>query len=207
MTGKFETKEEIIKWKYHGKIGAKSENDFKKKSKKRNSDKEGTIWRSGEEVEEEKKYLEGPIKIKITAENDFYSSFFKLSGCVPIDVQVYFKRHFPKTEVEKEDSFKFFLKKCGLNAKVYMNTFYGKAENSKSSIFLRELAGRITSAGKYNLNLVTEFVTKKGFRIKYGDTDSLYFTCPEKYFRKCDEAFSGKNFLRKRTELKWLKLL
>ncbi|CAI2197754.1 8341_t:CDS:2, partial [Funneliformis geosporum] len=31
MTGKFETKEEILKWKYHGKIGAKSENDFVKK--------------------------------------------------------------------------------------------------------------------------------------------------------------------------------
>src|SRR4051794_25506594 len=31
MTGKFETKEEIIKWKYRGKIEAKSENDFVKK--------------------------------------------------------------------------------------------------------------------------------------------------------------------------------
>ncbi|CAI2174899.1 4207_t:CDS:2 [Funneliformis geosporum] len=31
ITGKFETKEEIIKWKYHGKIGAKSENAFVKK--------------------------------------------------------------------------------------------------------------------------------------------------------------------------------
>ncbi|CAI2200549.1 19182_t:CDS:2, partial [Funneliformis geosporum] len=63
--------------------------------------------------------------------------------------------------------------------KVYMNTFYGEADNSKSPIFLRELAGRTTSAGKYNLNLVAEFVTKQGFGIKYGDTDSLYLTCPD----------------------------
>src|SRR5581483_3817950 len=68
--------------------------------------------------------------------------------------------------------------------KVYMNTFYGEAGNSKSSIFLRELAEGTTSVGKYNLSLVAEFVTKKGFGIKYGDTDSLYLTCPEKYYGK-----------------------
>src|SRR4051794_5500120 len=73
-----------------------------------------------------------------------------------------------------------------------MNTFYGEAGNSKSPIFLRELACGTTTAGKYNLNLVAEFVSKKGFGIKYGDTDSLYLTCPEKYYGKCDEAFSRK---------------
>ena len=46
--------------------------------------------------------------------------------------------------------------------KVYINTFYGEAGNSKSPIFLRELAGGTTSAGKFSLNLVAEFVTKKG---------------------------------------------
>jgi len=73
-----------------------------------------------------------------------------------------------------------------------MNTFYGEAGNSKSPIFLHELAERTTSAGKFSLNLVAEFVTKKGFGIKYGDTDSLYLTCPDKYYEKCDEAFSRK---------------
>jgi hypothetical protein len=34
MTGKFETKEDILKWKYRGKIGAKSENNFKKGKKR-----------------------------------------------------------------------------------------------------------------------------------------------------------------------------
>ncbi|GBB97419.1 hypothetical protein RclHR1_29900002 [Rhizophagus clarus] len=450
MTGKFETKEEILKWKYRGKIGAKSENVFKRKGK--NTDEEEIVWRSGEEVEEVKEYLGGPIKIKITAEEDFYSSFLKLPGCVPIDVRVCLKKYFSKAEVEKGGSLKFFLKKCGLDAKadmpydemwkiyseakkdpspstarkmrevanyciidalrcqellvklsqindyrevasiahvslfdshyrangmkvrnllgayafkrdmlfstkvceniekgkypgsyvfppkkgietrrpvtgldfaslypslimaynlspdkiilthgeaeiaeknrnilhkiefpfnnrtiqawsvrhdnqfekkglypvvledlynkrvelkahltaigkkklqlgkiissakkrgkkipeslnseysavcfdyaltdskqralkVYMNTFYGEAGNSLSPIFLRELAGGTTSAGKYNLSLVAEFVTKKGFGIKYGDTDSLYLTCPEKYYEKCDEAFSRK---------------
>jgi DNA polymerase elongation subunit (family B) len=65
--------------------------------------------------------------------------------------------------------------------KVYMNTFYGEAGNSKSPFFLRELAGGITSAGQYNIDLVAKFVSGKGFGIKYGDTDSLYLTCPDKY--------------------------
>ncbi|CAI2185931.1 1715_t:CDS:2 [Funneliformis geosporum] len=68
-----------------------------------------------------------------------------------------------------------------------------KTGNSKSLIFLRELAGGTTSNGKYNLNLATKFVTKKGFGIKYGDTDSLYLTCQDKYYEKCDEAFSRKD--------------
>ncbi len=73
-----------------------------------------------------------------------------------------------------------------------MNTFYGKTENSKSPIFLHELAEGTISTGKYNLNLITEFVIKKVFGIKYGDTDSLYLTYPENYFGKCDKTFSRK---------------
>ncbi|PKK58421.1 hypothetical protein RhiirC2_720530 [Rhizophagus irregularis] len=118
MTGKFETKEEILKWKYRGKIGAKSENNFKK-GKKKNTDEAETIWESDEEVEEEKDFMEA-IKIKITAEENFFSSFLKLPGCVPIDIRVCLKKHFLKAEVEKEGSLKFFLKKGGLDAKADM---------------------------------------------------------------------------------------
>ena len=117
---KFETKEDILKWKYRGKIGAKSENVFKKKGKKKNTDEEGTIWGSGEEVEEVKEYLGGPIEVKITAEENFYSSFLKLPGCVPIDVRVCLKKQYPRSEVEKEGSLKFFLEKFGLDAKADM---------------------------------------------------------------------------------------
>ncbi|RGB22170.1 hypothetical protein C1646_678030, partial [Rhizophagus diaphanus] len=78
MTGKFERKEEIIKWKYRGKIGAKSENDYIKKYPVKTPEK-------GEDPEE-KEYMGGPIKIKISAEEDFTSSFLELPGCVPIDV-------------------------------------------------------------------------------------------------------------------------
>jgi DNA polymerase elongation subunit (family B) len=74
---------------------------------------------------------------------------------------------------------------------IYEHFLWG-AGNSKSPIFLRELARGTTSARKYNLNFITKFITKKGFGIKYGNTKSLYLTCPDKYYEKCDEAFSRK---------------
>ena len=79
-----------------------------------------------------------------------------------------------------------------------MNTFYEEAGNLKSPIFFRKLAEGTTLAGKYNLNLVAEFVTKKGFGIKYGDTDSLCLTCPDKYYEKCDEVFSRKELSKEK---------
>ncbi|RIB08439.1 hypothetical protein C2G38_2211662 [Gigaspora rosea] len=410
MTGESKTKEEILKWKYRGKIEAKSENNFNKKSEKYTTEE-------GEEDPEEKEFMMGPIKIKISAEEDFTSSFLKLPGCVPIDVRVCLKKHYPRAEVDKKSSLAFYLKLCGLDAKanmlydkievasiayvslfdshycangmkvrnllgayafkremvistripentekgkypgayvfppkkgietrrpvmgldfaslypslimaynlspnkiilthieadiaqnngknlhkieftfnnrtvrawsikhnnqlkkkglysviledlfnkrlnlkarlaplgkkkqhlekminsfkkkdkkipeslnseyssicfdydyfdskqralkVYMNTFYGEAGNSKSPIFLRELAGGTTSAGKYNPNLIAEFVTKKGFGINYGNTDSLYLTCPDGYYEKCNEAFSRKELSK---EVYWTEMV
>lgn len=68
--------------------------------------------------------------------------------------------------------------------KVFMNTFYGEAGNKLSPLFMLELAGGVTSAGQYNLQMVAKFVEAKGFGIKYGDTDSLYLTCPPSCYFK-----------------------
>ncbi|CAG8478216.1 15186_t:CDS:1 [Funneliformis caledonium] len=86
--------------------------------------------------------------------------------------------------------------------KVYINTFYKEAGNSKSLIFLYKLACETITVGKYNLNFVIEFVLKKGFRLKYENTDSLYLTCPNRYYKKCNEAFSRKELSK---EAYWLK--
>ncbi len=72
-----------------------------------------------------------------------------------------------------------------------MNTFYEEAGNSKSPIFLHALAGETTLAGKYNLNLVS-------------DTDSLYLTYPDRYYEKCDEAFSRKELFK---EVYWAEMV
>src|SRR5436190_16179728 len=55
-----------------------------------------------------------------------------------------------------------------LALKVYMNMFYGKTESSGSPFFLRALAGRVTSAGQWNIKLIADLVKSKRFSIKYG---------------------------------------
>ncbi|RHZ45605.1 hypothetical protein Glove_668g26 [Diversispora epigaea] len=83
--------------------------------------------------------------------------------------------------------------------KLYMNSFFGETGNSLSPFFFLQLAGGVTSAGQYNIKLVAEYVTKKkGFGIKYGDTDSLYLTCPTKCYKECDIAYNnGKGTITK----------
>ncbi|RIA94869.1 hypothetical protein C1645_689467, partial [Glomus cerebriforme] len=60
---------------------------------------------------------------------------------------------------------------------------------SDSPFYKLELARGVTSAGQENIKLIAEFVKKKGFGIKYGDTDSLYLTCPDSYYEKCDLSY------------------
>lgn len=74
--------------------------------------------------------------------------------------------------------------------KVFMNTFYGEAGNAISPFFLLQLAGGVTSAGQYNIKMVADFVTEKKFKIKYGDTDSLYLAAPENVFVDVDKRYA-----------------
>lgn len=73
--------------------------------------------------------------------------------------------------------------------KVFMNTFYGEAGHSISPFFLLQLAGAVTTAGQYNIKMVADFVRMKGFRIKYGDTDSLYITPTDSIFVEFDRNY------------------
>ncbi|GES98604.1 DNA polymerase family B-domain-containing protein [Rhizophagus clarus] len=65
--------------------------------------------------------------------------------------------------------------------KMYMNTFYGTAGDSKFPFFF------------------------KGFQIKYGDTDSLYLVLSERCFQKYDEAYDSGNGILK--EEYWSKMM
>jgi len=70
-----------------------------------------------------------------------------------------------------------------------MNTFYGEAGNNLSPFYQLQLAGGVTSAGRRNIKFVRKFVEDKGFGVKYGDTDSLYLTCPGECFQECDQKY------------------
>ncbi len=71
-----------------------------------------------EDMKEE--FRRNSIFIKISSENIFKSFFLKIFKCVLIDVCAYFKRLYPYSEVEKENSLKFYLKLCELKSKADM---------------------------------------------------------------------------------------
>ncbi|RHZ69496.1 hypothetical protein Glove_283g179 [Diversispora epigaea] len=97
-----------------------------------------------------------------------------------------------------EKSFEYTCINSKQNAfKIYMNTFYGEAGNNISPLYLLELAGGVTSAGQRNIKFVKKFIESKGFKVKYGDTDSLYLTCPGECFQECDQKYKLDQLSRK----------
>ncbi|CAI2196500.1 16669_t:CDS:2, partial [Funneliformis geosporum] len=131
-------KEYIISTYSNGCGRAKSENNFVKKYPVK-------ALEEGEEDLEEKEYMGGLIKIKISAEDDFTSSFLKLPGCEPIDICVFLKKRFSHSEVEKKGSLKFFLQKFGLDSKTDMPydkmwKIYSEMKKSTSSSTMKKVA-------------------------------------------------------------------
>ncbi|CAI2191583.1 7600_t:CDS:2, partial [Funneliformis geosporum] len=109
--------------------------------------------------------------------------------------QAEIKGLYPKEELEKKINL---AEERGILAlKVYMNTFYGEAENSESPFFLRVLTGGVISAGQQNIKLIANLIRSKRFSVKYRDTDFLYLVCPEECFQKCDEAYDNGNGISK----------
>lgn len=80
--------------------------------------------------------------------------------------------------------------------KVFMNTFYGLLGDPTNSLYIVELAGAVTSAGIASLKKVHKFVTKNGYKVKYGDTDSLYIIPPDSVFVECDELYKKKKITK-----------
>lgn len=73
--------------------------------------------------------------------------------------------------------------------KVLANTFYGKSGQFGSSLYELLVAAGITTAGQESIKKVASFVISKGFKVHYGDTDSLYITCADELFAECDAAY------------------
>ncbi len=58
-----------------------------------------------------------------------------------------------------------------------MNTFYGEAGNSLSPMYNILVAGSVTSKGKELLSRAHDIAEANGWKVHYGDTDSLYLSC------------------------------
>ncbi|MBN2810690.1 MAG: DNA polymerase II, partial [Spirochaetales bacterium] len=58
--------------------------------------------------------------------------------------------------------------------KILMNSFYGVLGTPSCRYARTELAGAITSFGKMCLHFARDFFTERGYRVLYGDTDSVF---------------------------------
>lgn len=97
-----------------------------------------------------------------------------------------------KKESKKDDSVTFNYNYCNSKQKalkVFMNTFYGETGNKISPFFVLSIAGGITFEGRKNIKAVAEFVKEKGCRLYYGDTDSVYISCPKRNFLEYDKKY------------------
>lgn len=54
--------------------------------------------------------------------------------------------------------------------KVYMNTFYGESGNKRSPLFMLQIAGGITTAGRDNIKRAYNFVEERECKVFYGDS-------------------------------------
>jgi DNA polymerase-2 len=62
--------------------------------------------------------------------------------------------------------------------KIIMNSFYGVLGNQACRFFHPDLAGAITRTGQWILLESKRFLESRGFRVLYGDTDSLFVHAP-----------------------------
>lgn len=73
--------------------------------------------------------------------------------------------------------------------KILANTFYGKSGDYTSSIYELLVAAGITCAGQRSIKTVAAYVANRGFKTHYGDTDSLYLSCPDTVYEQCDKKY------------------
>ena len=69
--------------------------------------------------------------------------------------------------------------------KIIMNTFYGETGNPLSPLYIPALAGGVTTIGREYLVSVKKYIEDvHKCDVKYGDTDSLYFSIDESLFEE-----------------------
>jgi DNA polymerase-2 len=113
----------------------------------------------------EQALLAGPaLKNPIIAPNG--ARFDRLPGILPALIDEYFAERI--AAIDRGDDAAAFV------YKILMNSFYGVLGSEKCKYARTELAGAITSFGKMCLHFARDFFVHRGYRVLYGDTDSVF---------------------------------
>lgn len=75
--------------------------------------------------------------------------------------------------------------------KTLSNTFYGKSGDFRCALYEILVAAGTTTAGQFNIKFVADYVMSLGYSVQYGDTDSLYLTCPDRYYAAADKKYAA----------------
>ncbi len=78
--------------------------------------------------------------------------------------------------------------------KILANSFYGYLGYARSRWYARECAGAVTAYGRFYIGKVMEEAEKSGFKVLYGDTDSIFLLLGD---RKREEALHFLNAVNK----------
>lgn len=92
--------------------------------------------------------------------------FARTPGILPALIAEYFAERI--SAIDRGDDASAFV------YKILMNSFYGVLGTPTCRYARTELAGAITSFGKLCLHFARDFFTGKGYRVLYGDTDSVF---------------------------------
>ncbi len=92
-------------------------------------------------------------------------SFSKSKNVLPS----YIKSLMEKRELAKKDD-----QHLSQAIKILMNSFYGVMGTPGSRFYHPDLPDAITGTGQWLLNRTKEFIEERGYRVLYGDTDSIF---------------------------------
>lgn len=91
--------------------------------------------------------------------------------------------------------------------KVLANTFYGESGNYISPVYELLVAAGVTTSGQYNIKLVAEETRRLGFKVEYGDTDSLYLECPDRVYTNTDRKYAASARTREDKLAHWTEMV
>jgi len=111
-----------------------------------------------------KEYYESPIKVRFRKDR---------KGIVPTILEILINQRAEVKKAYKKDPTNIALGSRSQALKILANSFFGYMGYARSRWYSRECAASITAYGRYYIQKTISEAEKQGFKVLYGDTDSV----------------------------------